>query len=384
MKDFQNYTKKPGAARRRWWVWTLPVVLVAFVAGGVALAYEPEGKEARRPERLEASRTSWAQRMFGGGEKVEDGPFNVLVLGADERPESEEEGSRTDTIMLVRVDPKTGDVRLLSVPRDLLVEVASGQEDRINAAYNFGGIDQTITAFEDFSDVDVDHYVVVDFEGFTDIIDTMGGVEVDVEDEIPPSVKIEDGLQRLNGRQALFYARYRGTAGSDLDRIRRQQQLVAALRSQAFSLSTVKQLPTIVRVANRNVQTDLDLGEGVTLARVLVKRGPNSQMTAQQLQGDPETLENGDQVLVPRRRSKRRDTGRVPVLRSTPAAPALSTLRLRLRFQLAAPRPSAFSKSSVTHTPTRHPRRPRCAVPIGTLDGKILTAESGGRRPEAC
>ena len=163
---------------------------------------------------MEASRASWVERMFGGGERVEDGPFNVLVLGADERPESEEEGSRTDTIMLVRVDPKTGDVRLLSVPRDLLVEVAPGQEDRINAAYNFGGIDQTITAFEDFSDVDVDHHVVVDFEGFTDIIDAMGGVEVDVEDEIPPSVKIEDGLQKLNGRQALFYARYRGTAAA--------------------------------------------------------------------------------------------------------------------------------------------------------------------------
>ena len=83
------------------------------------------------------------------------------------------------------------------------------------------------------------------------------------------------------------------------DRIERQQQMVAALRSQAFSLNTVKQLPTIVRVANRNVQTDLGLGQGVTLARLLVKRGPNSQMTAQQLKGDPETLENGDQVLVP-------------------------------------------------------------------------------------
>jgi hypothetical protein len=86
MRDFQHYTREPGAARRRWWVWTLPVVLVALVAGGIALAYEPEGEQARGPERLEASRASWVQRMFGGGEKVEDGPFNVLVLGADERP----------------------------------------------------------------------------------------------------------------------------------------------------------------------------------------------------------------------------------------------------------------------------------------------------------
>ena len=299
MRDFQDYTKEPGAARRRWWVWSLPIVLLALVVGGAALAYEPEGAETQGPGQLEASPTSWVERMFGGGQKVEDGPFNVLVLGVDERPESEEEGSRTDTIMLVRVDPETGDVRLLSVPRDLLVEVAPGEENRINAAYNFGGIDQTITAFEDYSDVDVDHYAVVDFEGFKDVINAMGGVEVDVEDEVPPKYEIQDGLQTLNGQQALFYARYRGTSGGDIDRIRRQQQLVAALRSQAFNWNTVKQLPSILRVANRNVQTDLGLGQGVTLGRVLVRRGPNSQMTSQQLQGTPETLENGDQVLVP-------------------------------------------------------------------------------------
>ena len=74
---------------------------------------------------------------------------------------------------------------------------------------------------------------------------------------------------------------------------------MAALRSQAFSWNTVKQLPTIVRAANRNVLTDLGLSQGVTLGRVLVRRGPNSQMTAQQLKGDPETLDNGDQVLAP-------------------------------------------------------------------------------------
>ncbi|MDQ3637864.1 MAG: LCP family protein [Actinomycetota bacterium] len=299
MRDFQNYTKEPGAARHRWWVWSLPVVLVALVVGGAALAYEPEGAESQRAEPLGASSTGWVQRMFGGGEKWEDGPFNVLVLGVDERPESEEEGSRTDTIMLVRVDPETGDVRLLSVPRDLLVEVAPGEKNRINAAYNFGGIEQTITVFEDYSSVDVDHYAVVDFEGFKRVIDAMGGVAVDVEDEIPPKQEIEDGLQTLNGKQSLFYVRYRGTAGGDLDRIRRQQQFVAALRSQAFRWNTVKELPTILRVANRNVLTDLGLGQGVTLGRVLVRRGPNSQMTAQQLQGTPETLENGDQVLVP-------------------------------------------------------------------------------------
>ena len=299
MKDFQEYTKERGTPRRKWWVWSLPVVLVALAVGTAAFVYEPEAGETRGPERLEASPTSWVERMFGGGTQLGDEPFNVLVLGVDERPESEEGGSRTDTIMLVRVDPGSGDVKLLSVPRDLLVEVAPGEEDRINAAYNFGGIDQTIAVFEDYSSVDVDHYAIVDFRGFKDVIDAMGGVEVDVEDEIPPKYKIEDGLQTLNGPQALFYVRYRKTSGGDLDRIRRQQQFVAALRSQALDWSTVKELPDILRVANRNVETDLGLRQGISLGKTLVKRGPNAQMTAQQLQGDPMTRENGDQVLVP-------------------------------------------------------------------------------------
>ena len=299
MRDFQHYTKEPRAARRRWWVWSLPVVFVALLVGGVALAYESGGGETQGPERLEASPTSWIQKIFGGAGQLAEGPFNVLVLGVDERPESEEAGSRTDTIMLVRVIPESGDVKLLSVPRDLLVEVEPGREDRINAAYNFGGIEQTITAFEEYSGVTVDHYAIVDFEGFKDVVNAMGGVEVDVQDEIPPKFKIGDGLQTLDGKQALFYARYRGTPGGDLDRIRHQQQLVAALRSQAFDWDTVKQLPKIIKVAERNVQTDLGLTDGVTLGRVLIRRGPNAQMTSEQLKGDPETLENGDQVLVP-------------------------------------------------------------------------------------
>jgi len=299
MRDFQDYTKEPGTTRRRWWVWSLPVFVVALAVGAVALAYEPDGGNPQGPERLEASPTSWIQRMFGGGGQLAEGPFNVLVLGVDERPESEEDGSRTDTIMLVRVMPESGDVRLLSVPRDLLVEVAPDEEDRINAAYNFGGIEQTITAFEEYSGVPVDHYAIVDFEGFKDVINAMGGVEVDVEDEVPPKYKIEDGLQNLNGQQALFYARYRGTSGGDLDRIRHQQQLVASLRSQAFDWNTVRQLPEILRVANRNVQTDVGFSDGVSIGRILVRRGPNAQMTSEQLQGDPETLENGNQVLIP-------------------------------------------------------------------------------------
>ena len=300
MREFQDYTKEPRAARRRWWVWSLPVVLVALVLGGVVLALAPGGGEENGPERLEASPTGWVQRMFGGASPVQGGPFNVLVLGVDRRPDSEEEGSRSDTMMLVRVDPESGNVKLLSVPRDLLVDVGT-EKDRINTAYNYGGVERAITVFEDFSKIPVDHYAIVDFAGFEETIDAMGGVNVDVGDGdvFPEKWHMKDGVMHLNGRKALMYARYRGTPDGDLDRIERQQRLVAALRSQALDWNTVKRLPKIMEAANQNVQTDLGVRQGISVGRVLIRRGPNAQMTAQQLKGDPETLQNGDQVLIP-------------------------------------------------------------------------------------
>ena len=148
MRGFQTYTKERRRVRR-WWLWLLPVVLI-FLAVGVVLAAGPlslrtlghqTGPEAGGDG---ASPGSWIERVFGGGGPLAEGPLNVLVLGVDTRPDDPEMGSRTDTIMLVQVVPKTGDVKLLSVPRDLYVEVDPGEKDRINAAYNYGGIEQTV------------------------------------------------------------------------------------------------------------------------------------------------------------------------------------------------------------------------------------------------
>ncbi|MDQ5810021.1 MAG: LCP family protein, partial [Actinomycetota bacterium] len=169
----------------------------------------------------------------------------------------------------------------------------------INAAYAYGGIEQTMGALENYTEVPIDHYAIVDFAGFEAVVDAMGGVEVDVEDELPPEWNMEEGIQRLNGARALRYARYRDTACGDIDRIKRQQQLVAALRSKALRWNTVTKLPEIAKVMNENVETDLGLDDAITLGRVLVRRGLNAQMTSTQLRGTPDTLENGNEVLVP-------------------------------------------------------------------------------------
>ena len=283
----------------------MPVVLAGLILGIVVVAGPVPMKVLGNstepgPQRVEASPTGWIQKMFGDDGEVTDGPLNVLMLGVDTRPDDQDMGSRTDTIMLVQVVPGTGEVKLLSVPRDLLVEVEPGVKDRINAAYNYGGIDETIDALENYAGVPIDHYAIVDFESFEEVIDAIGGVRVDVGDgEFPEKWRMGEGVQRLNGHKALIYARYRGTPGADLDRMQRQRELVGALRSEALRWHTVKTLPRTMSVMHENVQTDLGFDEAISLGQVLIRQGRHAEMTSEQLKGTPETLPDGDQVLVP-------------------------------------------------------------------------------------
>jgi LCP family protein required for cell wall assembly len=203
-------------------------------------------------------------------------------------------------MMLVRVIPATGEVRLLSVPRDLYVEVETGETDRINTAYAYGGVDQARAVMEDLTGIDMDNYVIVDFEGFEKVINTMGSIRVDVGKGVfPEQWNMGEGFERLNGHKALKYSRYRSTPGADLDRIDHQQKLLAALRRQALRWDTVIRLPAIIKITNENVNIDLGIMQVIPLARALLLNGENNKMTTTELEGNPKFLSDGEQVLVP-------------------------------------------------------------------------------------
>ena len=120
MREFQDYTKEPRAAHLRWWLWSLPVVLAGLIflgVGAIATPAERSGSGVEPgPQRVEASPAGWIEKMLGGDGVVGE-PLNVLVLGVDKRPpdsrEAQVAGTRTDTIMLVRLVPETGEVSLL-------------------------------------------------------------------------------------------------------------------------------------------------------------------------------------------------------------------------------------------------------------------------------
>ncbi len=298
MHDFDRFTrnKRPGSRRRLTGLVVVAAMVVGLgvITGAFALLEGP----ARPGQAGDSGGAGMLQRLAN----VSGEPQNILVLGVDKRPkgDSEVEGTRADTIMLFRVYPDTGRIKVLSFPRDLLVEIEPGVRDKINASYSYGGISGTIGAVEKLSGVYVDHYAVVDFAGFEEIINSMGGVKLDPDESVVPAQwNVGEGVQRLNGRRTLLYARYRSTEGGDLDRIRRQQQVLAALRSQAFKWRSVKKFPEITRTLVDNIETDMRVTEVASLGKSVGERGRGALMTSNQLKGTPDTLDNGSQVLVP-------------------------------------------------------------------------------------
>jgi LCP family protein required for cell wall assembly len=229
----------------------------------------------------------------------------VLVLGVDRRPEDAENSvTRSDTMMLVQLTPQTGQVKLLSVPRDLLVEIEPGVEDRINQAYAYGGIEQAKAVMENLTGIPIDRYAIIDFGGFREVIDALGGITLEVEQPIQVGIEghrvyIPAGTQELDGLEALAYARYRGTPCGDIARIEHQQQLVAALREEALEWNTITELPRIAKVMHENVDTNVGIVQAISLGRTLVRNGADARIKSAQLKGKPEILPNGNAVLVP-------------------------------------------------------------------------------------
>ena len=195
------------------------------------------------------------------GTSGNEDPINILVVGLDRRPSEGTDPTRTDTIFVVHVDPKTKTSTILGFPRDLVVDVPGSEggeyKDRINSAYVSGelndypggGIGLMKEVFYNNFGITIDKYVLVDFDGFEEMIDALGGIDVDVtsevydpyysETELPGDYwpqYFEPGVQHMDGRTALAYARIR-FSGDDLDRIHRQQQVIFAAIDKAKTLN---------------------------------------------------------------------------------------------------------------------------------------------------
>ena len=189
---------------------------------------------------------------------------NILVLGLDARDGGT---GRTDTIMVVNVNPESGQINLLSIPRDTRVTLKGGY-DRINAAYVYGGIDMVEEAVEKLLDIHIDNYVIIHFQGFIELVDLLGGVEADVPVRMyhpSENIDLQPGHQVLNGEDALGFARYRYTENGDLDRAQHQQEILEALRKKVFSPGTITKIPELAVIASEYIDTNMTDTDLMTL-----------------------------------------------------------------------------------------------------------------------
>lgn len=260
---------------------------------------------------------------IGGGGGIflagwQSGRLNVLILGLDRRP-GETGPVRTDTIILATFDPQQPQVALLSIPRDLWVDIPGQGSNRLNTANYFGDLAQPgygpilamQTVQHNLGPV-VHGYIELDFAGFVTLVDALGGIEIDVpetivDDRYPTpdygvtTITIPAGRQYMDGETALIYARTRHSDG-DFGRSQRQQQLLRALATRVLQPSAWPRLPTAWAIARTYFLTNLNEIDFATIFLALLQVGPeglqsyaiNEDMTT------PFTTTSGAQVLLPR------------------------------------------------------------------------------------
>ncbi|MCK6627771.1 MAG: LCP family protein [Anaerolineae bacterium] len=284
---------------------------------------------------------------------------NILLLGSDSRPG--EKFGRTDTMIVVTIDPQAKTAGMLSIPRDLWVSVPGYGESRINQAHRTGGVEGypgggpalAVATVEANLGVPIDFYVLVDFEGFQQVVDTLGGIDLCVPEAIDAAayygytpeyvnpeeyysfvpvsavdpaaaaatatpgaaeetieqsqgyefLYIEPGWHTLDGATALTYARSRASITADFARVQRQQAVLLAIKAKALQMNAVLRLPELWQTLGQTVQTDLTLSQALQLAQLAYEIDP-AQIQTTAISHD-QTMSyrttSGASVLLPKR-----------------------------------------------------------------------------------
>ncbi|EDL66231.1 LCP family protein [Bacillus sp. SG-1] len=224
------------------------------------------------------SNTPKEENYTFNGVKDKNGRINVLLLGVDSRGE---EQSRSDTMMIAQVDPKTNETKIVSFMRDMYVEIPGYQNYKLNTAFFLGGPDLLRQTLKHNFGVDVQYYMIVDFKGFEQSIDVLApnGIEIDVEKAMSENigVSLEPGLQNLNGKELLGYARFRADAEGDHGRVNRQQEVIAAVKEEALSLGSVTKLPKMIGAAQPYIETNMTKLDQIGLVKDILL-GNNSEI----------------------------------------------------------------------------------------------------------
>lgn len=276
----------PPQPKRYWWRFTLASVLIVCVTGAATatsiLLYVGDIANALSHNDVLRNRVERVLAQTGGGE-----PQNILILGSDKRASEEEDPGRSDTTILLRLDPDRNAIALMSIPRDLKVEIPGVGTDRFASAFAHGGPKLTLRVVKQLTGLRINHIVNVDYLGFVRAVYAIGCVYVDVDrryyhsnEGVPPSeqyaeIDVEPGYQLMCGKKALEYVRYRHT-DTDLVRAARQQDFLAAARQRVPVSKLVLGQDDLIDIFTRYTTSDISDTEAMLQVLKLFVASRNS------------------------------------------------------------------------------------------------------------
>ena len=215
------------------------------------------------------------------------GYTNIVLFGVDARDEQLKKKTRTDSIIICSINNDNGEIKLCSVYRDTYLNLSNDQYNKCNAAYVYGGPDQAIAMLNMNLDMDINDFITIGFRGLTDVVDALGGVEINVPDDVvehlnnygrmmAKELKLDfkdvksSGMQRLDGLQATAYCRVRYTAGGDFDRAARQREVIQACLVEAKKKSP-SELEKVANSMMSEIYTSFDISDIVKLLKDVPK-----------------------------------------------------------------------------------------------------------------
>ncbi|SDP94837.1 cell envelope-related function transcriptional attenuator common domain-containing protein [Litchfieldia salsa] len=249
-------------SKKRKWLTILLSVFGAFFIGISIYAYTLYSSVERTIESIhEPIERVVSEKRVEEVQFEEQDPISVLILGVDER---KNDRGRSDTMIVMTVNPSTKSMQMVSIPRDTRTEIIGrGFDDKINHAYAFGGVEMAMDTVENFLDIPIDYFVKVNMEGFQDIVDAVGGVTVNNGFAFDYSgYTFNEGEITLDGKKALAYSRMRyEDPRGDFGRQDRQKQIIQAVIEEGASFSSISKFDDMLSIIGQNVKTNLTLSE---------------------------------------------------------------------------------------------------------------------------
>lgn len=290
----EKRTKKPKSTKRKvfTWIGIIVGVFVLAVAGIVAKVYF-DAKNTVENLNVDIEKSD-LREVSVDVEKQE--PISVLLLGVDER---EGDAGRSDTMIVLTVNPNTKDTKMLSIPRDTYTEIEGHGKDKINHAFAFGGIELSRKTVEGLLDIPIDYVVQVNMESFKDIIDAVGNITINNElDFSADGNNYPIGEITLNGEEALSYVRMRyEDPNGDFGRQNRQKKVIQGVISSAVSVDSALNYKSIFESIEKHVRLNASFSELMTIQ----KNYKDSFKTMEQLymNGGQGTKINGIYYYIP-------------------------------------------------------------------------------------